>query len=393
MTLLLEGDPQTAALLVSVVGGNVDVVDSIADLRRKLSDDTDLVLIGPEVDLALATDFAEAERVAHSTLGVVLLRRTVNASVLNKALRAGMREVVVVDDQPAVQEACIRSRRLTLQMRGLHDARAEDGPSGRVVTVFSAKGGCGKTTVSTNLAAAAASGGARRVCLVDLDLAFGDVAIALQLFPSRTIADAVAVGSSLDEAAVRSLITPHSPGLDVVVAPLEPGTAESITAQIISELIAVLRRLYDVVVIDTPPAFTDQVLAAFDASDLYVLLATLDIPALKNLKLTLETLDMLGYPRDKWRVGLNRADSKVGLSQAEVEKTLNAPFVLEIPSSRAVSVSINRGVPLVLDDPNHPVSVAIRTFMTKHVVPASKAPRNLRQDRRGFGRSRKGGTS
>ena len=117
-----------------------------------------------------------------------------------------------------------------------------------------------------------------------------------------------------------------------------------------------LKQQFDFVVVDTPPAFDDHVLAAFDQSDLVALLATLDIPALKNLKLTLETLDLLNYPRDRWRIVLNRADSKVGLALDEVEKTLKAPIAAQIPSSRDVPASINRGVPIVLDDPKHPVS-------------------------------------
>lgn len=383
MTVLLEGNPQVGAALTQVVGGDVEVVETISDLRRAVTDGTDLVIVGPDVELDVALKLAAAERVARPALGVVLLRHRLDTSVLTQALRSGVREVVGAGDMLAVREACERSREVSRQVRGL-----PEGPTtvstGRVVTVFAAKGGCGKTTVATNLAVAAAAGGIRKVCLVDLDLAFGDVAIALQLFPAHTIADAVNLTGILDEAAVRSLLTPHSPGLDTVVAPLEPGAAENITAELVAALIRVLRTMYDVVVIDTPPAFTDHVLAAFDNSDLFVLLATLDIPALKNLKLALETLELLGYPRDKWRVALNRADSKVGLSQVDVEKTIKASFALEIPSSRSVSASINRGVPLMLEEPAHPVSKAIRAFAEQHVVVRADVPKALRKDRRGL---------
>ena len=138
-------------------------------------------------------------------------------------------------------------------------------------------------------------------------------------------------------------------------------------------------------------------LAAFDASDVVALIATLDIPALKNLKLTLETLDLLNYPRDKWRIVLNRADSKVGLSLNEVEKTLRTDISAHIPSSRDVPASINRGVPIMLDDPKHPVSLAIRQFAERHVValPAQAGkgrgpiPPELRNDRRSLLRKRR----
>jgi pilus assembly protein CpaE len=147
-----------------------------------------------------------------------------------------------------------------------------------------------------------------------------------------------------------------------------------------------MREMFDYVIVDTPPAFTDQVLAAFDASDLAVLLATLDIPALKNLKLSLETLELLNYPKDKLRLILNRADSKVGLDAGEVEKTLRAPISALVPSSRAVPAATNRGVAIVTDQPNHPVSLAIRGFVDQHISPLSSStaiPPQLRADRRG----------
>jgi pilus assembly protein CpaE len=237
----------------------------------------------------------------------------------------------------------------------------------RIVTVFSAKGGCGKTTVATNLAAALADGGRSSVCLVDLDLAFGDVAIALQLVPARTTIDAVAMSGSIDDVGAQSLVTPHSPGLDAICAPLEPGEAERIPASTVQELLRVLKRMYDYVVVDTPPAFTEHVLASFDVSDVYILLATLDIPALKNLRLTLDMLEVLGYPRDSWQVVLNRSDSRVGLSVDDVVRTLKVPLATQIPSSRAVSASINKGVPIVLDEPRHPVSAAITQLADRQV--------------------------
>lgn len=392
MTLLLEPDSQLASTLLPVIGGEVVVVDSLADLHRRLEDSggVDLVVVGPDVALQVALEFAAAQRIARPGLGVVLLRRRLDTAILTQALRSGVREVVNVEELTTVSEACTRSRGVTRQVRGIVPGQPDEG-QGHVVTVFAAKGGCGKTTMATNLAAAAAAGGARRVCLLDLDLAFGDVAIVMQLFPARTIADAVGLSSALDESAVRSIVTPHSAGLDAIVAPLEPGTAEGIPASVVSELLRVLRTMYDLVVIDTPPAFTDHVLAAFDNSDLYVLLATLDVPALKNLKLTLETLDLLGYPRSKWRLALNRADSKVGLSLSDVEKTLKAQIAVKVPSSRDVSASVNRGVPLVLDDPRHPVSEAIRRFADTEFASRPKVPMALRRDRRGFTVLRRGG--
>lgn len=369
MTILYETNPQSAEAFAFALGGDVHTVDGPPGLARALAERPDdmLVVLGPDVDLDLALEFAGQQRLTRPALGVVLMRRRVDVSVLGQAIRAGVREVVHPDDLSALAQACRRSLEVSGRVHGFSPEDAARG-EGQVVTVFAAKGGCGKTTVATNLAASLAAGGKRHVCLVDLDLAFGDVAIALQLFPAKTVVDAVAMSEHMDETGVRSLITPHSPGLDTVLAPLEPGDAEKVPARAVTELLTQLRRMYDYVVVDSPPAFTEHVLAAFDVADHFVLLATLDIPALKNLRVTLDTLDTLGYPRSTWQVVLNRSDSKVGLTVADVEKTLKAPISAQVPSSRAVSASVNRGVPLVLDEPNHPVSKAVRRLGEDGIV-------------------------
>ena len=394
MTVLFEPTAATADTLSFALGENVVVVDGLASLQRVLAEQPELVLVvfGPSVETDVATDFASGQRLARPHIGVVLVRHRLDTKVLAQAMRSGVREVVKADDLPAVSDACHRSLELSQQFLTQGASAGGQTPTslGQLVTVFSAKGGCGKTTMSTNIAAVLASRG-RSVCLVDLDLAFGDVAIAMQLFPAHTLGDLVGMEGRLDEAVVRSLVTPHSSGLDTLLAPPDPGTSEGISSTVVAELLQVLKTMYDVVVVDTPPAFTDHVLAAFDQNDHFVLLATLDIPALKNLKLTLEMLDMLGYSRDRWHVVVNRADSKVGLSMSDVQKTLNVPIAAEIPSSRAVSASINRGVPLVLDEPNHPVSQAIRHFAECAVPLRRVEPTPLmRRDRRGFPLRRRG---
>lgn len=375
MSILLESDAFLAETLAAAVSPDTRVVNDMVAVRRLLADDPrhQLVVIGPAVDMGAVAEFAASVRVSRPSLGVVLVRRRLDTPVLRDAIRAGVREVVKFDDLTGLTQACEASRAVTRQMTGDAEQTEHGGDRalGTLVTVFSAKGGCGKTTTATNLAAAYARSG-RRVCLVDLDLAFGDVAIALQLFPDRGVADLSAAAGSLDRKAVSSVVTTHSAGLDTVLAPVEPGAAESVTAEVVTELLRTLKTMYEVVVVDTPPAFTDQTMAAFDASDHIALVTTLDIPALKNLKLTLETLELLGYASERWHVVLNRADAKVGLAVEDVEKTLRTPLAARVPSSRAVPASINRGVTIVQDAPGHPVSTAFRAFADSLVSPAAR---------------------
>jgi pilus assembly protein CpaE len=391
MTAVVDLDSAVAETLSSALGDCV-VLTSLDAARRHIDTNLaeDTIVVGPSVDQGVALQLAEAMRVQRPSLGVVLVRRRVDTALLVEALRSGVREVIGERDIAGLSAAVSRSKSIASALREqVPGGATADEPTsrGKLITVFSAKGGCGKTTLSTNLAAALADRGRREVVLVDLDLAFGDVAIALQLFPARTIADAVPLGEDLDEAALQALLTPHSPGLTTLVAPVEPGAADAISSTLVAQILEHLKDMYDYVVVDTPPAFDDQVLAAFDASDVIALIATLDIPALKNLKLTLETLELLNYPRDKWHVVLNRADSKVGLSIAEVEKTLGTAISAQIPSSRDVPATINRGVPIVLDDPKHPVTVAVQEFAELAVGANGtddSIPHELRTDRRSF---------
>jgi pilus assembly protein CpaE len=255
----------------------------------------------------------------------------------------------------------------------------------QVVTVFSAKGGTGKTTIATNLAVTLQAATNRRVCLVDLDLAFGDVAICMHLTPERTLIDAVDATYPDRQAKIDALVTAYRPGLDCILAPVGPGDAERIPAAVVDEVVKALRERYDYVVIDTPSQLSEHVLAALDRSDQHVLLTTPELPALKNLRLTLDMLDLLSYPRDARALVFNRSDDDAGLQADEIEETLKYPIAANVPASRDVPVSINRGVPLAAAKPDHAVSRAIRR-LAELAIPGVAAPELHRPRARGLRR-------
>ncbi|MEU4194821.1 AAA family ATPase [Kribbella sp. NPDC026611] len=376
--------------LISDLGDDVLHVEDLDAALLALSNDPteDLVVVGPRTDAAEALRFAAHLRMERPTTGVILVREQVDVELLTEALRAGVREVVRADDTVALVAACQRSRALSDRARAeLHvPDEPEQGERGKVVTVFAAKGGCGKTTIAVNLAVALAGIDGTRVCLVDLDLAFGDVAISVQLDPVRTISDALPMAGHLDTTGTASLLTPYRPGLDMLLAPVTPGDAEKIPASLVSELLGVLRGMFDFVVVDTPAQFSEHVLTAMDVSDHHVLLTTPDTPALKNLRITLDMLDLLSYSRDIRSVVANRSDSKVGLTPGDVERVVRSPLSLQVPSSRSVPISINKGVPIVLATPNHPVSQAITKFARERLIGRPVATKAKAFARRGAGR-------
>ena len=373
MTAVVEHEPTSAAALVAVLG-SAHTVPTFEDLDRYLevSIDEDVVVLGSSVELQAALRLSERMRISRPSLSVVLVRRRIDNSILTNALRSGVREVVEERDLAGLNAAVRRAAELSHALRQGHGEAGGPRRGARLLTVFSAKGGCGKTTFALNLATALHRRG-DRVCLVDLDLAFGDVAISLQVQPQHTIADAVPLAETLDAGAAVSLLTVHSSGLSVLAAPMEPYLRDIIPAELVGRVLDVLSSEFDWIVVDTPPVFEDHVLQAFDRSELLVLLVTPDIPALKNLKLTLDTLNLLNYPQHVRRIVVNRSDARVGLSLRDIEHTLGTPLTARVPSSRDVPASINRGVALVLDDPRHPVSQAIQAFADEYASSVTTA--------------------
>ena len=372
MSVIYSTDSSISQRIQLVLGAGAEVVRSTAELRHnlELNPGRQLVVIGQDIALETALDLAREHRTSQPALGFVLLRNRLEVGMLSAALQAGVREVVAADDATELLAAAQRSLSLSSAIGGAMNAPMNSSAPdkrGRMVLVFSAKGGCGKTTVSTNLAQALAQDTSKSVCLVDFDLQFGDVAIALQIEPTKTISDAIRiqqaqVGKTVDAQDIASLVTSYRPNLDVLLAPLNPSDVEFVTPNLAHGILTALRQRYDFVVIDAPPAFTEVILRAFDLADQYLLLTTLDTPSLKNLKVTLDTLTELGLPTSKWKVVVNRSTARAGVSIADVEKATGQPVYAAIPASDVVPNTTNRGQTVVSAQPRHRVAKAIRAI-------------------------------
>jgi pilus assembly protein CpaE len=239
---------------------------------------------------------------------------------------------------------------------------------GRVVTVFSPKGGTGKTVTASNLAAALAKQG-KKTLLLDLDLQFGDAAIVMGLEPDKTIYDLVVAPGELDIEKLAGYTAKHTSGLDVLPAPLRPEDAELVTESKITRLLEVARECYEAIVVDTSPFFHGPMLSTLDRTDELLIVCGLDVPTLKNVKLALQTLELLSFPSSRIRFVLNRANTKVGLTKREVEAALRVTMAAEVPSDRAVPVSVNRGTPAVLSEPGSDFSKSM-SALANSVLPA-----------------------
>jgi pilus assembly protein CpaE len=371
MPTIVERTPANAELYLSAVGAGSKVVASLDELKQQLASDPDeyAIVLGPAVDLEAAAALADTLRVTRPATSVILIRRRVDTTVLAEALRSGMREVVEERDFPGLTNAVRRACQVWEALNGpISSSQGSD--AGKLITVFSPKGGVGKTTIAVNLAIALADKGQNRVCLVDLDLGFGDVAITLQMFPARTIADAAHMESGLDLTVLETLLTPHHDSLHALVAPVQPDAKDSIPPAVVGKVLRLLKTGFDYVVVDTSPSFDEHVLQAFDETDDILLVTTLDVPTLKNVKIAVETLDLLNFPIAKRRLVLNRGDEKVGLTPEKVESTLNMKLARSIPMSTQVANATNSGEPIMSTHPRHPVSQAIAALAADLTVGA-----------------------
>jgi pilus assembly protein CpaE len=220
MPVLVETDSAVVPSLLRAMPAGSHAVAAADRMYVWLDQHSDeyVVALGPSLTLELALSYAEDLRIAKPTVSVVLLRNGFDTETLTRAMHAGVRDVVASDDEKGLTKAVERAHQLYLALRGPGGARQ----MGRVVTVFSPKGGVGKTTASVNLALALSDKGARKVCLVDLDLAFGDVAITMQLFPTHSIEQAVGSEDAVDLAMIEGLLTRHEDSLNVLAAPPHP---------------------------------------------------------------------------------------------------------------------------------------------------------------------------
>jgi pilus assembly protein CpaE len=396
--LIVESHHDYATWLANAISGLTDRVVRAADPDEAMAAvaaegrDVLAAMLGPSLADRDALALAGALQQGTPDVSVLLIRRQESGELIRQALRFGVKDVLSsASDPTAVRTATARALEIARTLRGRLGGGAptadpgEGRAPGKVVTVFSSKGGCGKTFLSANLAVALTRGGAE-VALVDLDLHFGDVAIMLHLFPSHTISDA-AQNPGLDALSLKSFLTHHDSGVWTLVAPTEPTIADTINPAAIGNILKLLRSAFDYVVIDTPPAFSEPVLAAFDESDWLIMLATLDVPSIKNLRLTLQTMELLHFPKNRLRVVVNRADSKVGLRLPDVEKLLSVPIDTTIPSSRSVPLSVNKGSPIMLEEPKGPVADAIRRVAAQLTDRQAQGRQKQKQRRSLFARS------
>src|SRR2546421_9410828 len=288
---------------------------------------------------------------------VVVLAHASPDGFLRRVFEVGADDVVRLPESPeqvnfALQKVLARKRAAGL---------AGDNGNAPMICVLGPKGGTGKTVTSSNLAAALALAG-RSVSVVDLDLQFGDLALAMGVRPEKTMYDLVQSGGSLDADKLDAYTMPHESGVRVLVAPTRPDQASSIGPEFLREVYPLLRATSDFVVLDSSPGFTPEVISAIDASTYVCMIGTLDTLSLKNTRLGLETLELMGYDSDRIVLVLNRADSRVGIDDDDVLAVVGKRPDVRVPSDVEVPRAVNDGRPIVIAKPDSAAAKAFRAL-------------------------------
>jgi pilus assembly protein CpaE len=354
----LEGDSSLE------VAGYAEHLD---DWRAFLEQPGDLVVVGCYGHDDSVTGMVDHAIKHRPDRPVVVMSEASPNGFLRQAFEAGADDVITLPQSP--EQVAFTLQKVIARRKGLALPGKASAP---LVAILGPKGGTGKTLVATNLAVALAQRDAN-VVLVDLDLQFGDIGLAMGLSPEATMYDLMRAGPPFDHEKLDRHLIKHSSGVKVLIAPTRPDQASAVSIEFLRDIYASLRTMCDAVIVDTPPGFTPEVIATIDVSSEICMVGMLDSLSLKNTKLGIETLDLMGYDSAHVSLVLNRADSRVGITPEDVATIVGRAPDVSIPSDREIPRSINEGTPIVAARQSSGAAKAFRTLADRYAkAPVSK---------------------
>jgi pilus assembly protein CpaE len=342
-------------------GSGEEAIQMAMDLRP------DVVVM--DINMPGMDGIAAAELISQRlpTVAIIMMSVHGEAEQMRRSLQAGAREFLVKpfssdEFSETIKRVYDREEARRHQIAAsMPAAPAAENPDPdiehQVIGIFSPKGGSGRTTIATNVAIALKQQTNARVALIDANLQFGDVGVLLNLNPkTRSIVD-LADGGEPDADLIDSVMIEHSSGVRALLAPPTPEGADLITPAYLKSVIEQLRTMHAYTIVDLPAGINDHSLAVMDMADQIVIMAALEITAIKNLRLFLEVADQLDYERSKLRIVMNRSDATQGIRMGDVEGSIRRPIDGTIVSDGRLAVlAVNRGVPFTISNPESPLS-------------------------------------
>ena len=391
--LIVDDIPSTLENLQKLLSfeDDIEVCGTAADGRRAIEEarrlQPDIILMDvnmPQLDGIQATEILATE-VPGSP--VIIMSVQGERDYIRRAMQAGAREFLIKPFSGDELIASIRRVHQLEQKKGtfLAKAAATNAPTdhssaqqvrrGEVFLVFSGKGGVGKSIIASNLSIALAMETGARVALVDLDLQFGDIGVLLNLDHSRSITDLADASASSDAEFIQEVLANGPEGVQVLLAPISPELADLVTADHLRTIMQELQRTYDFIVVDTASHLAELNLEAIELATRVIVVTALNIPAIKDTKLTLKVLESLNVEPDRILLTLNRSDAHSEFNKEAVENNLRFPIALQIPHDpKAVSTSVNRGAPFVSANPEAEISRSVRELVSQLVPLEPQTP-------------------
>ena len=376
------GAPQTfrqqVARTLEIEPDDVAWMPSVTSIEESLlagREWADVVVLSPGVKDPDAIGLAEFMVRTSPTTSVVLVRDRSPNGMLPVFMRSGIRDVVdlsrgTLELREALERAISWSA--NLRVISLENGHQEKQQRGVVFSVFSSKGGTGKTFMSTNLAAAIADITQKHTAIVDLDLGMGDVFTYYGKEPEKPLSDIVALGEKHDREVVMATASQLHDHLWGFGSPQDP-TAETVPGESMGKALRAIRDTFAYTIVDSSANYADHNLATFDLAHTIVLVSGLDVVGIRHLAKAIETLQQVGFPRERFRIVLNFVDGKVGLEPARVERVMKITLDSLVPVSRDVPAALNKGRPIYVEDPMHEVSRRIATLV-ESLIEAAKTP-------------------
>jgi pilus assembly protein CpaE len=394
--LIADDRPETQQSLRKLLQfeGDIEVVGVAAtgeeSLKQTEALKPDIVLMDinmPDIDGITATERITKQ---FSFAQVIMMSVHTDADSVRRSMLAGARDFIAKPFTTNTLTASVRrvyeletDRRASFEQAvsstKVQPAAVESAPpKGKLITVFSPKGGTGASTIAVNLAVALQKAGNYDVALVDANLQFGDIAILLDLQPQHSMADLIPEIAYLDEEMVESVMTAHSSGIKALLAPARPELSDLVTPQDIKAILQKMLNEYDFIVVDTKGFLHDSALAFLDVSDRILLISTPDIPSIKSARLFFDVASALHYPEERTRLIVNMADRKGALEVEEIEGSIKHDVLMSVPTDDPGALyAANEGVPLLLSNKKSPLAPVITQLakgLVEELMPPAEQP-------------------
>jgi pilus assembly protein CpaE len=333
---------------IEIVGEAGNGEEAIAVVKDKRPNIVLMDINMPVMDGIKATEALTEEGVEAS---IIIMSIQGEGEYIKKAMSAGARDYIV---KPFGVNELVNTVRHVYDLDKSKKQKSGGASTikidSKIISIFSTKGGVGKTTIATNLAVSLSSLTGKKVVLLDFDLQFGDVAICLNLYVKNSVTEIVKDFTNIeqDPDLLDEYLLAHYSGIKVLAAPIRPENAEYVTADHIKNIIEYLKGRYDYIIIDTSQGFNDNVITALDMSNIIMYISALDLPSIKNTKNGLEVMKSLNYPNEKVKVVINKSNESYGIKHSDFESALGVDVWEMIPYDiAAVTLSVNNGHPLV----------------------------------------------